>query len=438
MPSTAPETSHNHADRRIACDVVIVGARAAGSALAINLARQGKKVVAIDKATFPSHTMSTHVIYPNTLARLEDLGVLDEVMANGPPPLYTAWHHEGRMFVAPHAPQRGRDWGLCVRRVTLDAILVRQAEAAGATVLQGHRATAFLGRGREDDPLHGVIATDAEGTTTRIQADVVIGADGANSALARHLGLTKQKVMPTETMLYYAYWTGVDTRNTQDFFFECPWICAHFPADNGHHVITMNGPAAERAGIKDLEAFYLEKINSIPALAARLKNAEKVSRVTGTARLDGFYRQHTGPGWALAGDAAHFKHPASAQGICDALHAAEVLAEGIADGSWRTSYPAWRAGESPELYAFCKHLREAPSDAGMRLVMDAFIQDAELARKMVDVWARNARPWTDVIPHVPGMEKITGTSVESVLAEFDDAPAPAEAGQGAEPQLAVG
>lgn len=437
MPFTAPKPSQKSADRLIACDVAIVGARAAGSALAINLARQGKKVVAIDKATFPSHTMSTHVIYPNTLARLDDLGVLDEVRANGPPPLYTAWHHEGRMFVAPHAPQRGRDWGLCVRRVTLDAILVRQAEAAGATVLQGHRATTFLGSGNEDDPLHGLVATDADGTTTLIEANVVVGADGTNSALARHLGLTKQKVMPTETMLYYAYWTGVDTRNTQDFFFECPWICAHFPADNGHHVITMNGPASERAGIKDLEAFYLEKIQSIPALAARLKNAEKVSRVTGTARLDGFYRQHTGPGWALAGDAAHFKHPASAQGICDALHGAEILAEGLADGTWQKSYPAWRERESPELYAFCKHLREAPSDAAMRLVMDAFINDADLARKMVDVWARNSRPWTDVIPHVPGMEKVTGTSVQSVLAEFDDTPDHVPSAP-AEPQLAFG
>jgi hypothetical protein len=70
------------------------------------------------------------------------------------------------------------------------------------------------------------------------------------------------------------------------------------------------------------------------------------------------------------------------------------------------------------MYAFCKHLREAPGDDGMRLVMDAFIHDADLARKMVDVWARSSRPWEDVIRHVPGMEKITGESVDSVLAQF--------------------
>jgi flavin-dependent dehydrogenase len=405
-------------EETVSCDVVIVGARAAGSSLAIHLARQGRNVIAVDKAVFPSPTMSTHVIYPNTIARLEDLGVLDEVMSHQPPPLYTSWYHEGRMFVAPHAPVRGRDWALCVRRITLDDILVRKARAEGAQVFEGVRAAEFLGSGTEDDPLHGLVAVDSEGRRTRIEADIVIGADGVNSAVSRHLNLAREKVMPTQTMLYYAYWKGADTRNTQDFFFECPWICAHFPADDGHHVVTMNGPVDERKSIKDLEGFYMEKIRSIPALWSRLEKAEKVSRVTGTTRLDGFYRKHTGAGWALLGDAAHFKHPASAQGICDALHAAEVLAAGIGDGTWQASYPAWRDSESREMYAFCKHLREAPGDDGMRLVMDAFIHDADLARKMVDVWARSSRPWEDVIRHVPGMEQITGESVDSVLAQF--------------------
>jgi menaquinone-9 beta-reductase len=418
-----PSPKADNAERTTSCDVVIVGARAAGSSLAIHLARQGRNVIAVDKAVFPSPTMSTHVIYPNTIARLEDLGVLDEVMSHRPPPLYTSWHHEGRMFVAPHTPVRGRDWALCIRRITLDDILVRKAKAEGARVLEGVRAAEFLGSGTQDDPLRGLIAVDSEGRRMRIEADLVIGADGVNSAVSRHLALAREKVMPTETMLYYAYWTGADTRNTQDFFFECPWICAHFPADDGHHVVTMNGPAEARKSIKDLEGFYMEKIRSIPALWSRLEKAEKVSRVTGTTRLDGFYRQHTGAGWALLGDAAHFKHPASAQGICDALHAAEVLAAGIKDGTWRTAYPAWRETESRDMYAFCKHLREVPGDEGMRLVMDAFIHDADLARNMVDVWARTSRPWEDVIRHVPGMEKITGESVDAVLQQFTD-PAP--------------
>src|SRR5258708_37140687 len=127
-------------------------------------------------------------------------------------------------------------------------------------------------------------------------------------------------------MLYSAYGATADPRTRRVFFFDPPWICAHFPADDGHHVVTMNGPVEVRQGIKDLERFYLERIRSIPQLWGRLSNAQKVSNVRGTAGLEGFFRRQAGPGCAVLGDAAHFKHPAAAQGIGDALHAAEALA----------------------------------------------------------------------------------------------------------------
>jgi flavin-dependent dehydrogenase len=406
-------------------EVIIVGARAAGSALAIHLARHGVRATVLDRTTFPSDTISTHVIYPNTLERLDDLGVLDQVMTHKPPPLYTAWHHEGRMWVAPHTPVAGRDWAACVRRITLDTILVERARAVGATVLEGVNVTGLVGSGSADDPVRGVVIQDAE-TSRTLLSPLVIGADGSNSTIARLVNAPRQRVMPSETMLYFAYWTGAKTRNTQDFFFEPPWVCAHFPADDGHHVITMNGPASLRRSIPDMEAYYLDRIRSIPALWSRLEGATKVSRVLGSTRLEGFYRQHVGAGWALVGDAAHFKHPASAQGIGDAIHAAEVLAAAIVRGDWTTAYPQWRDTQSREMYAFCKHLAEVPTDAGLRSAMDAFIGDTSLARRMVDVWARASRPWTDVIPHVPGMSRITGQSVDEVLAGFEFEPEVAE------------
>ena len=405
-----------NADRTF--DAVIVGARAAGASLAINLAKSGRRVALIDRATFPSDTMSTHVFYPNSIARLEAMGVLDDILAHGPPPLHTAWHHEGRSFVAPHTPCEGRDWALCVRRVTLDQILVRRGQALGAVLYESTQVTDLIGTGTADDPVRGVRA-EAGGAATWFRAPLVVGADGVNSTIATLVGAERSKIMPTETMLYYAYWTGAEGGNTQDFFFEAPWVCAHFPADDGHHVVTMNGPVGLRSGIKDLEAFYMDRVMSIPALAARLENATKVTRVKGTTRLDGFYRRHTGPGWALSGDAAHFKHPAGAQGLGDAFQAAEILSAGIVDGTWETSYPAWRETQSREFYAFSKHLAEPAGDDGVRLLMDVFIKNPDLARKMVDVWARSSKPWSDVIDHVPGMERITGSSVDSVLAPYE-------------------
>jgi 2-polyprenyl-6-methoxyphenol hydroxylase-like FAD-dependent oxidoreductase len=244
-------------------DVAIVGARVAGAGIAVELARRGLDVVVFDRARLPSDTMSTHVIYPNTIARLDRLGVLDRVLAHRPPPLYTAWYHKNRMFVAPHTPEGGRDWGLCIRRSTLDRHLQDCAREAGVEIVDDAEVTDLLGAGSDPDPVRGLTARLRDRVVS-IKSGAVIGADGVNSTVARLVGAKRERVMPTQTMLYYAYWTGVDTRNTQDFFFEPPWICAHFPADDGYHVVTMNGPIAMRESIEDLEAFYLERIRSIP------------------------------------------------------------------------------------------------------------------------------------------------------------------------------
>ena len=63
-------------------DAVIVGARCAGSTLAMALAERGWDVLVVDRDTFPSETISTHGVYPNTLARLDQLGVMDTLRAS--------------------------------------------------------------------------------------------------------------------------------------------------------------------------------------------------------------------------------------------------------------------------------------------------------------------------------------------------------------------
>lgn len=398
-------------------DVVIVGARVAGASLAIKLRRLGLTVALFDQARLPGDTMSTHVIYPNTIARLDDLSVLDRVMAHRPPPLYTAWYHRNRMFVAPHSPESGRDWALCIRRSTLDAHMQDAAREAGAEIFDDAKVVALIGRGDESDPVRGVVVTIG-GADRTVAADLVVGADGVSSTVASLVGARREKVMPTRTMLYYAYWTGADSRNTQDFFFEPPWVCAHFPADDGHHVVTMNGPVELRKDIKDLERYYLDRIAAIPQLWGRLTKATKVSPVRGTPRLEGFYRKQAGFGWLLTGDAAHFKHPASAQGIGDALHAAEALAPVIADGTYREAYPQWRENVSRDLYAFCEFLADVPTDEGMTATMDVLIHDAVAARAVVDIWSRSISPW-DALRIVPPMLKAAGPSADAVLAKFD-------------------
>jgi flavin-dependent dehydrogenase len=397
-------------------DVVVVGGRVAGASLAVHLRRLGMSVAIFDRGELPGDTISTHVIYPNTIARLERLGALERIMAHRPPPLYTAWHHQNRMFVAPHTSDEGRDWALCIRRSTLDRHLQDIARESGVDVFEKAQVKALFGAGIENDPVHGV-TLESDGKEVAVEAGLVVGADGVASTVAGMVGAKRERSMPTKTMLYYAYWVDVDTRNTQDFFFEPPWICAHFPADDGHHVVTMNGPVDARRGIQDMETFYLDRIRSIPQLWGRLTKARKVSEVRGTPRLEGFYRKQAGPGWVLTGDAAHFKHPASAQGIGDALHAAEVLAPMIADNTFRERYPLWREEVSRDLYAFCEFLADIPTDGSMRQTMDVLIHDPVAARAVVDIWSRSIAPW-DAMRKVPPMLSAAGPSPEAVLEKY--------------------
>jgi menaquinone-9 beta-reductase len=398
-------------------DVVIVGARVAGASLATHLARAGMRVAVLDRASFPSDTMSTHVVYPNTIARLERLDALDEILAHTPPPLYTVWHHAGEAFTAPHTSEAGRDWALCVRRITLDKILVDRARAAGADVHERFRVTGLVGAGTQDDPVAGIVG-ELDGTHRELRAPLVVGADGVRSTVARLVGAEPHTIMPSATMMLYAYWRGLPARNCQEFFFEPPWIGTHFPADDGFHLVVLIGPVGE-FDVRTKDRLYGERISSLATLGDRVRRGTRASGVIGTARLDGYYRPAAGPGWLLTGDAGHFKHPAIVQGIADALRASEVLAPMVSEGTQRERFEPWRDTETRELYAFSRFAGGIPAPAGMSEIMGAAIADAGVARGIVDIWSSAQRPW-QVMARVPAMLEATGESPESVLASLPD------------------
>ena len=85
-------------------DAIVVGARCAGSPTAMLLARQGHKVLLVDRDKFPSDIMSTHYIHLPGKVRLSRWGLLDKVMATGCPPIPRNHLHMGEMEVVPPAP----------------------------------------------------------------------------------------------------------------------------------------------------------------------------------------------------------------------------------------------------------------------------------------------------------------------------------------------
>jgi flavin-dependent dehydrogenase len=129
-------------------DAIVVGARCAGAVLAARLAGAGWRVLLVDRAGFPSDTVSTHFLFPNTLDRLARLGVMDRLCAGHDiPPLLFSWRVLGHQVAGGFTPTGGYDRLACVRRITLDAALVDAALAAGAVGRFGTRVTGLVGGG---------------------------------------------------------------------------------------------------------------------------------------------------------------------------------------------------------------------------------------------------------------------------------------------------
>jgi flavin-dependent dehydrogenase len=372
-------------------DVVVVGARPAGASLALRLARAGLDVAVVERAALPAPTVSTHVIYPVTLALLDGLGVLDELEAAGAPPLATTWHHAGRSFSARHTPVGGRDGARCIRRTTLDPVILRAARAAGATVHVRFRVQELIGAGTPDDPVRGVGGIHGDRRVT-LRAPLVVGADGTHSIVAARLGLERADVLSSPTFIAYAYWRDLPHAGAQEFFFTPPWVATHFPADGGRHVVMAIGPREAYPGFLRDPRAYRRAIDRHPLLRARLKAGRQESKTVGASRLDGYYRPATGPGWALIGDAGHFKHPTAVQGIHDALASAAALARS------REDLERWR-DTTRELYAFSRWTGAVPTDDGVAAVVDAASADPAFARDLIDVWGRARRP-ADVLARV--------------------------------------
>jgi 2-polyprenyl-6-methoxyphenol hydroxylase-like FAD-dependent oxidoreductase len=187
-------------------DAVVVGARAAGSPLAARLAEAGRSVLLVDREPPPADTLSTHVLFPNTLARLHQLGALQRIEAEHTlnPSIYAA-HILGIDFEGGFTPVGGFDYMCGITRPVLDKALLDVAVAAGAETRFGEPVTGLLGAGSEEDPARGVVLENGE----EIAARWVIGADGRASTVARALGLEKRDPLAGEMAFMFGYWRGL-------------------------------------------------------------------------------------------------------------------------------------------------------------------------------------------------------------------------------------
>jgi flavin-dependent dehydrogenase len=360
-------------------DVVIVGARCAGSALALMLARDGLNILAVDATTFPSDTMSGHFIHPAGVSCLRRLGLLENLQALGAPAQETMTVDFGPVVLTgrPAPAADGTAVGYAPRRYRFDAMLAEAAVAAGANLREG---TSFIEPLVEDGRVVGIRTLTPGGRTEEVRARVVVGADGKRSRVARTVRPEVYGLQPAATCCYYAYWAGFDAQVTR-LFVRDGLFCVASPTNDGLTFVGIAWPRAEFARVRaDIGRAYHEAAATLPWVADRLAAAEQVGRFVGTADLDGFFRTAAGPGWALLGDAGCHKDPITAQGMTDALLHAELLEAAIVDGMSGTrpldlalrDYGRGRDALAGPIYDLTADLaRLAPPTADMRALLQA-------------------------------------------------------------------
>ena len=165
----------------------MVGARCAGAATAMLLARRGLRVLAIDRGGYGADTMSTHALMRGGVLQLHRWGVLPRIVAAGTPAVRgTAFHYGDEVLEVAVKPSHGVDALYAPRRTVLDSVLVDAAQEAGAEVRHGHALVALVRR--PSGRVSGAVVLDAEGGRGEIAADLVVGADGVGSTVAKLVG----------------------------------------------------------------------------------------------------------------------------------------------------------------------------------------------------------------------------------------------------------
>ena len=312
-------------------DVIVVGARCAGSPTAMLLARRGYRVLLVDKATFPSDTMSTHFLHPPALASLVRWGILERLEATGCPPV-TSYSYDFGPIAFSGTPQTpdGPAHGYGPRRILLDALLVEAAVAAGAELRESFTVEEIL---VEDGRVTGIRGHARGGKTVTERASVVVGADGKHSLVAKTVKPEQYNEAPPMAPSYYAYWSGLPTDSFENYARDehgRGW--GVLPTNDGLTCVVVGWPQSEfHANRSDIEGHFMRSFDLAPAFAERIHSAKRETRFVGTGDLPGFFRRPYGPGWALVGDAGHYKHPITAFGITDAFRDAESVAGALDD-----------------------------------------------------------------------------------------------------------
>jgi flavin-dependent dehydrogenase len=327
--------------------VIIIGGRPAGASLAIRLGKRNIKTLLLDKMTFPSlpGVPSSPIMYSQHIAMLEELGFSE----------HEVFHPDGRIdtfavsFVGhfnaaipmsiagvkhPYAYGADRnkfDMALWDRANTYESVTARS----------GFAVTGVL---KENGKVIGIKGQTERGKEETITADLVVGADGRFSFAAQQFEApTIEEHNENITSSYHAEWEnvadGIAPHAGMMYNTAKGLAVLAIPIDTRKYIIGTYLRPSNQKSDKRIEDSYLDALQGIPDVSARLKDAKRVTPVVGVKGIRNGIRQPAGNGWALVGDAFHYKDPLDGQGIYDALLEAKYLDEAI--HQWQSGDQSW-------------------------------------------------------------------------------------------------
>jgi 2-polyprenyl-6-methoxyphenol hydroxylase-like FAD-dependent oxidoreductase len=322
------------AESSVDYDVAIVGARPAGAATALLLARQGLRVLVVDRGRYGTDTLSTHALMRAGVLQLQRFGVLPGIVQHDTPAVRSASFIYGDDEIhVPVKPRDGVDALYAPRRTILDRAIVDVAADAGVHFSYG---TAIVDVARASDGrVSGVVVKRDTGETRNIRTGLVIGADGVHSAIAPLVQADVTRRAAASAATVFGYWADVPVDEYR-WYFRPGLSAGAFPTNNGLTCVFASVPARRFAEVfrGNPEAGYRRVLTEVaPDLTPVLRGAKPAASLRGWPGLPGYLRRAAGPGWALVGDAAYFKDPSTAHGITDALVEADYLSHAVARGT---------------------------------------------------------------------------------------------------------
>ena len=315
------------------CEVLVVGAGPAGSATAAALARAGRDVLLVESAAHPRPKACAEYASPMLPEELDRLG-LDR----------SAWQPEAvalrgmRVIRGADAVQVGYAdrrggrpaWGL--DRLAFDATLARHAERCGARLLERTRFEDAHWRGRHDGTGGRVVGAQLRTDDGRITVRCrwLIGADGARSRVAQRVSVEGGTGWPRRLGLVTHYSGIAELTDHGEMHLGDGYYVGLAPLAGGRLNVGMALPLDGERG--RAEERFAVAIAGLPAVAARLEGARRLTPIRGAAPIGHRVRRAAGRGWMLVGDAAGFIDPFTGEGIYRALRSARAAAESLAAG----------------------------------------------------------------------------------------------------------